>query len=149
MNNPRCSTPDCQDRPVRQHQRRNNAIPPAYAFVVSSEPSLPNRICLKNSSASPTTTRSSSITVQYRTPDGSLTTNARTRIPRSRDRHHQLLPVTSTTHMEMRSETSYVSALSNMAQHRKNPKRRTMNVIELLELAQGVEQVGLVPAQGR
>ncbi len=26
MNNPRCSTPACQVRPVRPHQRKNNAI---------------------------------------------------------------------------------------------------------------------------
>lgn len=30
-------------RSARSHHRKNNAIPPAYAFVVSSEPSRPNR----------------------------------------------------------------------------------------------------------
>ena len=66
MNNPRCSIPACQDRPVRPHHRKNNAIPPAYAFVVSSKPSRPNRTSRKNTSASGTTHSSSSSTVQYR-----------------------------------------------------------------------------------
>ena len=83
MNKPRCSTPACHVRPVRQHHRKYNAMPPAYALVVSSEPSRPNSTCRKNASASPNTTRSSSMTVQYPAPDGSLTRNARTFIPRS------------------------------------------------------------------
>ena len=53
-------------------------MPPAYAFVVDSAPSRPNRICRKNESATGTTASSSSSTVQYLTPDGSLTMNART-----------------------------------------------------------------------
>ena len=53
-------------------------MPPAYALVVDSAPSRPNRTCRKNESATGTTARSSSSTVQYRTPDGSLTMNART-----------------------------------------------------------------------
>jgi hypothetical protein len=43
MNKPNCSTPACQDRPDRTHQRKNNAIACAYAFVVDSAPSRPNR----------------------------------------------------------------------------------------------------------
>ena len=43
MNSPNRSTPACQDRPVRAHHRRNNAIACAYAFVVDSAPSRPNR----------------------------------------------------------------------------------------------------------
>ena len=62
-------------------------MPPAYDLVVNSEPSRPNRTCRKNASASSTTARSSSSTVQYRTPDGNLTGNARTLIS-SRSRHH-------------------------------------------------------------
>src|SRR5260370_19425859 len=54
---------------------------PAYAFVVSSEPSRPNRTSRKNASASGTTHSSSSSTVQYWSPDGSLTANARTPSP--------------------------------------------------------------------
>ena len=53
-------------------------MPPAYALVVSSKPSHPNRTWRKNASASPTTAKSSPSTVQYRTPDGNLTRNART-----------------------------------------------------------------------
>ncbi|WP_025433922.1 hypothetical protein [Rhodococcus opacus] len=86
MNNPSAGTPSCQCRPVRAHHRRNNAIPPVYDLVVSSEPSRPNRTCRKNASASSTTARSSSSTVQYRTPDGNLTGNARILIS-SRGRH--------------------------------------------------------------
>ena len=56
-------------------------MPPAYDLVVSSEPSRPNRTCRKNASASPTTIRFSSSTVQYLAPDGNLTGNARTLIP--------------------------------------------------------------------
>jgi hypothetical protein len=41
MNNPSAATPSCQCRPVRPHQRRNNAMPPAYDLVVNSEPSRP------------------------------------------------------------------------------------------------------------
>jgi hypothetical protein len=78
MNKPSCPAPASQLRPDRAHQRRNSAIPPAYAFVVDSAPSRPNRTCRKNESATGTTARSSSSTVQYRTPDGSLTMNART-----------------------------------------------------------------------
>jgi hypothetical protein len=72
--------PAYQCRPVRAHQRKNNAMPPAYDLVVSSEPSRPNRRCRKNASASPTTAKFSSSTVQYLTPDGNLTGNARTSI---------------------------------------------------------------------
>ena len=43
MNEANCSTPACQDRPVLAHQRRNSAIACAYAFVVDSAPSRPNR----------------------------------------------------------------------------------------------------------
>ena len=53
-------------------------MPSAYALVVDSAPSRPNRTCRKNESATGTTARSSSSTVQYLTPDGSLTMNART-----------------------------------------------------------------------
>ncbi len=49
--------------------------------MVNSEPSQPNRTCRKNTSASGTTHSSSSSTVQYRSPDGSLTANARTPSP--------------------------------------------------------------------
>jgi hypothetical protein len=60
--------------------------PTSYDLVVNSEPSRPNRTCRKNASASATTARSSSSTVQYLTPDGNLTGNARTLIS-SRSRH--------------------------------------------------------------
>src|SRR5271165_7010224 len=73
MNNAKPSTPACQDRPDRAHQRRNNAIECAYAFVVDSAASRPNRRCRRYPSATPTTCRSSSSTVQYRCPDGKLT----------------------------------------------------------------------------
>ena len=53
-------------------------MPPAYAFVVDSAPSRPSRTCRKNESAAGTTASPSSSTVQYLTPDGSLTMNART-----------------------------------------------------------------------
>jgi len=66
---------------VRSHQHKNSAIAPAYAFVVSSDPSRPNRTCRKNPSACGTTHSSSSSTVQYRSPDGNLTANARTSSP--------------------------------------------------------------------
>src|SRR5664280_1797907 len=46
-------------------------------FVVDSAPSRPNRTCRKKPSATATTTRSSSSTVQYLAPDGNLTGNAR------------------------------------------------------------------------
>ena len=77
MNNPNCSTPACQDRPDLAHHRKNNAMPIAYAFVVDSAPSRPNRSCRKNSSATVTTASSSSSTVQYLAPDGNLTKKAR------------------------------------------------------------------------
>ena len=64
MNSPSCPIPACQ--PARPgHHRRNNAIPPAYALVVDSAPSRPNRTCRRNESAAATTARSSSSTVQY------------------------------------------------------------------------------------
>jgi hypothetical protein len=53
-------------------------MPPAYDLVVDSAPSRPNRTCRRNESATGTTASSSSSTVQYRTPDGSRTMNART-----------------------------------------------------------------------
>ncbi len=81
MNNPNCSTPACQDRPDLAHHRKNNAMPIAYAFVVDSAPSRPNRRCRKNSSATVTTASSSSRTVQYLTPDGNLTMKARIPVP--------------------------------------------------------------------
>jgi hypothetical protein len=77
MNSPSCSIPDCHSRPDRAHHRRNNAIEPAYALVVDSAPSRPNRTCRKNESATATTARSSSRTVQYLAPDGNLTGKAR------------------------------------------------------------------------
>ena len=78
MNSPSCPLPACQSLPVRAHHRRNSAIAPAYALVVDSAPSRPNRRCRKNESATGTTASSSSSTVQYRAPDGNLTMNART-----------------------------------------------------------------------
>ena len=42
-NGPSCPAPASQLRPDRAHQRRNSATPPAYAFVVDSAPSRPNR----------------------------------------------------------------------------------------------------------
>ena len=78
MNSPSCAAPACQSRPVREHHRKNNAIAPAYDFVVDSAPSRPNRRCRKNASATGTTARSSSRTVQYPAPDGNRTMNART-----------------------------------------------------------------------
>jgi hypothetical protein len=89
MNNPNCSTPACQDRPDLAHQRKNNTMPIAYAFVVDSAPSRPNRRCRKNSSATVTTASSSSSTVQYLTPDGNLTKKARIVAP--------LIPIGSLT----------------------------------------------------
>jgi hypothetical protein len=44
---------------------------------VDSAPSRPKRTCRKKLSATGTTARSSSSTVQYLAPDGSLTGNAR------------------------------------------------------------------------
>lgn len=44
--------------------------------MVSSEPSRPNRTWNWNASASGTTSSASSITVQYRSPDGIVTANA-------------------------------------------------------------------------
>ena len=79
-------------------------MPPAYAFVVDSAPSRPNRTCRKNPSATGTTASSSSSTVQYRTPDGSLTGNAR--IPRSPDLvPREQLPATSPAPKEASSKT--------------------------------------------
>src|SRR5450759_387654 len=77
MNSASCSATSCQLRPVRAHHRRNNAIEFAKLFVVDSAPSRPNRTCRKKPSATATTTRSSSSTVQYLAPDGNLTGNAR------------------------------------------------------------------------
>jgi hypothetical protein len=77
MNSPSCSTPAGQDRPDRAHHRKNNAIEPAYALVVDSAPSRPSLTCRKNESATATTARSSSRTVQYLVPDGNLTGKAR------------------------------------------------------------------------
>src|SRR5271165_2434477 len=105
MNNAKPSTPACQDRPDRAHQRRNNAIECAYAFVVDSAASRPNRRCRRYPSATPTTCRSSSSTVQYRCPDGKLTGNARM-VSRFRVDSHKRLPATSTTPPEKRRTTS-------------------------------------------
>ncbi len=106
MNNPSCSAPACQLRPVRAHHRRNNAIAPAYAFVVDSAPSRPNRSCRKKASATATTARSSSSTVQYRIPDGNVTGNARIfRSPRSRAGLREHLPATSNAPEETRRRT--------------------------------------------
>ena len=77
MNRPSCPIPDCHGRLVSEHHRRNSAIEPAYAFVVDSAPFRPNRTCRRNESATATTASSSSRTVQYLAPDGSLTGNAR------------------------------------------------------------------------
>src|SRR5680860_1132688 len=100
MNSPRCSTPTCQCRPVSWHQRKNSAIEPAYDLVVSSEPSRPSRTCRRNESASATTARSSSRTVQYRTPEGSLTGNALKSAPPPRSRPTvPSLTCTSTSHV--------------------------------------------------
>src|SRR5680860_1927476 len=87
MNRPSCSTPMCQCLPVKAHQPKNSEIPPAYERVVNSEQSRPNRRCRKNASTSATTTRSSSRTVQYRTPEGKHTTKGRTLVlPKPEDR---------------------------------------------------------------
>ncbi|MGW3745583.1 hypothetical protein ACWD62_34700 [Streptomyces sp. NPDC005146] len=64
MNIPNSAAATRQSRPVRMHQRRYSAMCPAYVRVVSSAWSLPNRKCRKSASASGTTARSSSITVQ-------------------------------------------------------------------------------------
>src|ERR1700687_5838287 len=104
MNNANRSTPACQDQPDRAHQRRNNAIECAYAFVVDSAASRPNRRCRRYSSATPTTCRSSSSTVQYRCPDGKLTGNARM-ASRFLVDSHKRLPATSTTPPEKRRKT--------------------------------------------
>jgi hypothetical protein len=77
MNSANCSAPACHVRPVRAHHRRNNAIECAYAFVVDSAPSRPNRTCRRKQSGAGATARSSSSTVQYTAPDGNLTGNAR------------------------------------------------------------------------
>src|SRR5271165_4168067 len=102
MNSPSCSIPDCHGRPVSEHQRRNSAIEPAYALVVDSAPSRPNRTCRRNESATATPASSSSSTVQYLAPDGILTGNARIPKPRSRADLHEQLPATSTTPEETR-----------------------------------------------
>src|SRR5258705_10850250 len=105
MNNANCSTPPCQDRPDRAHQRRNNAIECAYAFVVDPAASRPNRSCRRYWSATPTTCRSLSSTVQYRCPDGKLTGNARM-VSRFLVDSQKRLPATSTTPPEKRRTTS-------------------------------------------
>src|SRR6185312_6497773 len=105
MNRANCSTPTCHERPDRAHQRRNNAIECAYAFVVDSAASPPNRRCRRYSSATPITCRSSSSTVQYRCPDGKLTGNARM-VSRFLVDSHKRLPATSTTPPEKRRTTS-------------------------------------------
>ncbi|MEU8965893.1 hypothetical protein AB0C89_29860 [Streptomyces sp. NPDC048491] len=57
--------------PELEFQVDHNAMCPAYVRVVSSAWSRPNRPCRRKTSASGTTAKSSSITVHYRTPDGS------------------------------------------------------------------------------
>src|ERR1700682_290731 len=104
MNNANRSTPACQDQPDRAHQRRNNAIECAYAFVVDSAASRPNRRWRRYSSATPTTCRSSSSTVQYRCPDGKLTGHARL-ISRFLVGDHTRHPATSTAPPEKRRTT--------------------------------------------
>src|SRR6478609_2783438 len=101
MNRANCSTPTCHERPERAHQRKNNAIECAYAFVVDSAASRPNRRCRRYSSATLINCRSSSSTVQYRCPDGKLTWNARM-VSRFLVDSHKRLPATSTTPPEKR-----------------------------------------------
>ena len=63
--------------PAPSHQSRNSASEIAYAFVLDSARSRPRRMCSKNPSAGSATRQAPSSTVQYRTPDGSRTRNAR------------------------------------------------------------------------
>src|SRR6185437_13608004 len=114
MNRANCSTPTCHERPDRAHQRRNNAIECAYAFVVDSAASRPNRRCRRYSSATPITCRSSSSTVQYCCPDGKLTGNARI-VSRFLVDSHKRLPATSTTPPEKRRSTGRAT---RVGQHR-------------------------------
>src|SRR5271166_4107320 len=123
MNNAKPSTPACQDRPDRAHQRRNNAIECAYAFVVDSAASRPNRRCRRYPSATPTTCRSLSSTVQYRCPDGKLTGNARM-VSRFRVDSHKRLPATSTTPPEKRRTTSPIMQIEHVPQQLRKPRRR-------------------------
>jgi hypothetical protein len=121
MNNPSSAAPACQSRPDREHHRKNNAIPPAYDFVVSSAASRPNRRCRKNASAAGTTASSSSSTVQYPAPDGIFTLNARTRdppIPRTR---HEQLPATSTAPKEHSRKTLLRVAFPHVTHQAQGP----------------------------
>ncbi|WP_381805696.1 hypothetical protein [Streptomyces niveus] len=63
-NSPSSSAATRQSRPVRMHHRRYSAMCPAYVRVVNSAWSLPNRTCRRKASASGTTAKSSSTTVQ-------------------------------------------------------------------------------------
>src|SRR5271157_4282410 len=146
MNSPSCSIPDCHGRPVSEHQRRNSAIEPAYALVVDSAPSRPNRTCRRNESATATTASSSSSTVQYLAPDGILTGNARIPDPRSRADLHEQLPATSTTPEETRRRTCQTSRSGNVTQQAGVPRRTPHDGINPpCELADGVTGVLVQP----
>ena len=64
-----------------------------------------------SSSASPTTAKSSSSTVQYRTPEGNLTKNARTLHTPISWRNHERLPATSTTPTENHRTTGKITQI--------------------------------------
>jgi hypothetical protein len=97
-------------------------------LVVSSEQSRPNRRCRKNASASPTTARFSSSTVQYRAPDGSLTRKARTPSPDPVPGNP--LTTTSDTH-HSHGETLHDQQRALSTQHHTTPRRPS----ESIELA--------------
>src|ERR1700758_2605201 len=132
MNRPSAATPSCQCRPVRTHQRRNNAIAPAYDLVVNSEPSRPNRTCRKNASASATIARSSSSTVQYLTPDGNLTGNARTLIS-SRSRHQYDYQPRAPQPGRSVAAPARVAGLRNVTQQFSQPQKRSASVVDALD----------------
>ena len=127
MNSPSCSAPACQSFPVRAHHRRNSAIAPAYALVVDSAPSRPNRRCRKNASANGTTDSSSSSTVQYPAPDGNLTMNARTRDPPILVTDCEQLPATSTAPTEDGSKTTLRVAFPHIMHQVKRPLEKPPN----------------------
>src|SRR5712691_6893168 len=127
MNSPSCSAPPCQSFPVRAPHRRNSAIAPAYALVVDSAPSRPNRRCRKNASANGTTDSSSSSTVQYPAPDGNLTMNARTRDPPILVTDCEQLPATSTAPTEDGSKTTLRVAFPHIMHQVKRPLEKPPN----------------------
>ena len=108
----------------------------------NSEPSRPNRTCRKNASASATTARSSPSTVQYRTPDGNLTRNARTPIS-SRNRQHYHYQPRAPHPGRSVAEPARVAGLRNVTQQSSQPQKTVTVVVLVFEVADdhpGLEQ---------